>query len=67
MASRKLRFIKHTVPAIGICERCNSEFKSSGITQTDAKSQIRSAYDAHKCTPSDQDASRIVPDSTENK
>ena len=69
MASRKLRILKQTLPAIGICERCNSQFKFTGTTQIDAKSQIKSAFDAHKCIPLDssQNALRIVRESTEGK
>ena len=66
MPSRKLRIVKHSLPAIGICERCNSQFKFTGTTETDAKYQIKSAFDAHKCVPLDssQNALRIVREST---
>jgi len=63
MPKRKLRFVKGTLPAIGICERCNSQFKSSKPSQADAEQEITAAFIAHKCKPMDssQNALRIVP------
>jgi len=69
MASRKLRIVKRTLPAIGVCERCNSQFKATGTSEVDAEAQIKSAFDAHKCKPTDssQNSLRIVQKSTEGK
>ena len=48
---------------IGVCERCNSQFKA------DSKRLVKSAFDAHKCKPTDssQNALRIVREATDNK
>jgi tRNA(Ile2) C34 agmatinyltransferase TiaS len=60
MQKRKLRIVKQTPPAIGVCERCNAQFKGDGI---------QAQFDAHKCKPMDssQNALRIVRESTEGK
>jgi hypothetical protein len=60
MPKRKLRIVKQAPPAIGVCERCNSQFKDADI-------QVQ--FDAHKCKPLDssQNALRIVRESTEGK
>jgi hypothetical protein len=63
MPKRKLRMVKRTPPFLGVCERCNCQFKSNSETK------IRPAFDAHKCTPQDgsQNALRVVREATENK
>jgi hypothetical protein len=63
MPKRKLRLVKRTPPILGVCERCNSQFKFN------SEAEIRSAFDAHKCAPFDssQNALRIVREATENK
>jgi hypothetical protein len=63
MPRRKLRIVKDGPPMIGICERCNAQFKA------DSKQAVKSAFDAHKCKPKDssQNALRIVREATENK
>jgi tRNA(Ile2) C34 agmatinyltransferase TiaS len=60
MQKRKLRIVKQTTPAIGVCERCNAQFKGDGI---------QAQFDAHKCKlmDSSQNALRIVRESTEGK
>jgi ribosomal protein L37AE/L43A len=60
MQKRKLRIVKRSPPAIGVCERCNAQFKGS---------DIQAQFDAHKCvlTDSSQNALRIVREATENK
>jgi len=60
MQKRKLRIVKQSPPAIGVCERCNIQFKGDGI---------QAQFDAHKCTLTDssQNALRIVRESTDNK
>jgi hypothetical protein len=50
MPKRNLRIVKHTHPAIGICERCNAQFKSS---LSDMELDIAQQFDAHKCEPMD--------------
>jgi hypothetical protein len=52
MPKRELRIVKQTPPAIGVCERCNAQFKDEGI---------QAQFDAHKCKPIDssQNALRI--------
>jgi hypothetical protein len=63
MPKRKLRIVKEGPPMIGVCERCNSQFKA------DSEQAVKSAFDAHKCKPTDssQNALRIVREATENK
>ena len=59
MQKRKLRIVK---PSLGICERCNSQFKGE-------TGEIQAAFDAHKCrlTDTSQNALRIVREATEDK
>jgi len=51
---------KRSPQAIGVCERCNAQFKDA---------DIQAQFDAHKCKPMDssQNALRIVRESMENK
>jgi tRNA(Ile2) C34 agmatinyltransferase TiaS len=61
MAKRKLLIVKrYPPPTLGVCERCNAQFKSSGIQEQ---------FDVHKCQPTDssQNALRIVREATEGK
>ena len=53
MDTRKLRIVKPPLPAIGVCEGCNSQFKSDKRSQDEAEIEIRAAFDAHECTPRD--------------
>ena len=44
---RKLRMVKKvSLPAIGICECCNAEFKSSILYP---EAEIQAHFDAHEC------------------
>jgi hypothetical protein len=70
MEKRKLRIVrKIPPPAIGVCERCNCQFKSSKPMWKDADAEIVEAFASHKCNPMDssQNALRIVRESTEGK
>jgi len=69
MPKRKLRIVKRTPPAIGICERCNAQFKSSKPFGDEAATEIGQAFAIHKCKPIDssQNALRIVREATEDK
>ena len=60
MPKRKLRIVKQTPSAIGMCERCNAQFKDPNI---------QAQFDAHECKPIDssQNALRIVREATEGK
>ena len=60
MPKRKLRIVKQTPPALGICERCSSQFKGD---------DVQAQFNAHKCKPVDtsQNALRIVREATEDK
>ena len=49
MDTRKLRIVKPPLPAIGICEACNSQFTSSKRSQEEAEKEINAAFDAHEC------------------
>jgi hypothetical protein len=67
MANRRLRIVKKfPSPVIGVCERCNAQFKSS---KHDAAADVAAQYESHKCKPLDssQNALRIVREATENK
>jgi len=67
MLNKRLRIVKKSPPpAIGVCERCNAQFKSS-LPSPD--SDIQAQFYAHKCklTDSSQNALRIVRESTEGK
>jgi hypothetical protein len=46
---RQLRIVKPPLPAIGVCEACNSQFKSTKTSQHDAENEIKKAFDAHEC------------------
>jgi hypothetical protein len=63
MPNRKLRIVKQTAPMIGVCERCNSQFKA------EFEREIKVAFNAHKCklTDSSQNALRIVREATDDK
>jgi hypothetical protein len=70
MPNRLLRIVKKAPPpAIGVCERCNTQFKSSQPLVDDVEAELRAQFDAHKCKPVDssQNALRIVHESTEGK
>jgi hypothetical protein len=62
MDTRKLRIVKPPLPAIGICEACNSQFKSCKRSQDEAEDEIKAAFDAHECKVMDssQNTQRIV-------
>jgi hypothetical protein len=49
MHARKLRMVKPPLPPIGICEACNSQFKSSKRSPEEAEREIKAAFDAHHC------------------
>jgi hypothetical protein len=53
MDVRKLRMVKPPLPAIGICEACNSQFTSNERSQEEAEKQIKAAFDSHECTRND--------------
>jgi hypothetical protein len=65
MPKRHLRIVKRApLPAIGICERCDTRFRSSEPLEIDMLMELTEAYTAHKCeqTDSNQNALRIVKD-----
>jgi hypothetical protein len=70
MPKRHLRIVKRTpAPAIGVCERCNAQFKSNKPLEIDMLMELTEAFTAHKCQPVDssQNALRIVRESTADK
>jgi NMD protein affecting ribosome stability and mRNA decay len=69
MDTRKLRIVKPPLPAIGVCEGCNSQFKSNKRSEDEVEAEIRAAFDAHKCelTDDNQNTQRFVRDFTEDK
>jgi hypothetical protein len=61
---RKLRIVKRVpLPAIGICECCNAQFKSSILYP---EAEIRAQFDAHECKPL-ENGHRNAGESTEGK
>jgi hypothetical protein len=67
MPKRKLRIVKVSPPPIiGICERCNAQFKSD---DPDPEGDLEAQFNRHECKPMDssQNALRIVREATENK
>jgi hypothetical protein len=63
MNTRKLRIVKPPLPAIGICEACNSQFKSDKLSQEESEKEIKSVFDAHECKVRDQACVLGVSDS----
>jgi hypothetical protein len=51
MDTRKLRIVKPPLPAIGVCEGCNSQFKSDRRSEDEAENEIKVTFDAHECNP----------------
>jgi hypothetical protein len=69
MDTRKLRIVKPPLPAIGVCEGCNSQFKSNKRSEDEVEAEIRAAFDAHRCELMDdsQNAQRVDRSSREGK
>jgi hypothetical protein len=67
MPIRKLRIVKKTPIAAGVCERCGSEF-GSRLSGEAADAEIQTAFDAHKCKTLDssQNALRVVREATKS-
>jgi hypothetical protein len=63
MDTRKLRIVKPPLPALGVCECCKAQFKSSKRSQDEAENEIKAAFDAHECKVRDQACVRGVSDS----
>ena len=64
MPKRNLRIATQDVPIIGICEACNTQFKSFDVDE--AERVVKAQFDAHECEPLDasQAAVRIVREAT---
>jgi hypothetical protein len=69
MDTRKLRIVKPPLPAIGVSEGCNSQFKSDKRSEDGVEAEIRAAFDAHRCELMDvsQNAQRVERDFMEDK
>ncbi len=69
MDTRKLRIVKPPLPAIGVCEGCNSQFKSNKRSEDEVEIEIRAAFDAHRCElmEDSQNAHRVERGSTGDK
>ncbi len=67
MPVRRLRIVKRTPIAAGVCERCGTEF-GSRLSGQDADTEIRTAFESHKCKALDssQNALRVVREATES-
>lgn len=62
MHTRRLRIVKPPLPVIGICEACNSQFKSSKRSQDEAENEIKAAFDAHERKVRDSNQTARWPD-----
>ena len=64
MPKRNLRIVTQDVPIIGICEACNTQFKSFDVDE--AGLVVKAQFDAHECKSlnASQDAVRIVREAT---
>src|ERR1700694_725693 len=63
MPKRNLRIVTQDVPIIGICEACNTQFKSFDVNE--AERIIKDQFDPHECKPLDAsqaDKTPSVPD-----
>jgi hypothetical protein len=59
MPKRILRIVTQDVPIIGICEACNTQFKSFDVDG--AERVVKAQFDAHECKLlASQNAARIV-------
>ena len=68
MDTRKLRIVEPPLPAIGVCEGCNSQVKSNKRSEDEVEAEIRAAFESHKCelTDDSQNAQRVKRDFTED-
>jgi hypothetical protein len=48
MTKRNLRIVTQDVPIVGICEACNTQFKSFNVDG--AERVVKAQFDAHQCT-----------------
>jgi hypothetical protein len=53
MPNRKLRIVKLTPVALGLCEHCNGQFHSLKPSENDAKAEIAAQFDVHQCQRQD--------------
>jgi NMD protein affecting ribosome stability and mRNA decay len=65
MDIRKLRIVKPPLPAIGVCEGCNSQFTSNKRSEDEVETEIRAAFDAHRCELTEE--VRMPSDFTEDR
>jgi hypothetical protein len=64
MPKRNLRIVTQGIPIIGICEACNTQFKSFDVDE--AERVVKAQFDAHECEPlgANHAAVRIVREAT---
>ena len=69
MPKRKLRLVKRVPPILGVCEACNTTFKSIHTDPAAAVADIKVGFDAHKCKRENasQAAARIIKEATEER
>jgi hypothetical protein len=65
MDTRKLRIVKPPLPAIGVCEGCNSQFKSNKRSEDEVEIEIRAAFDIHECNPRESGNQNVHGDTDE--
>jgi hypothetical protein len=69
MAKRKVRIVRRQTPgAVGVCEVCNMQFKSSADQYDQAEWDIGMQFSDHKCKREDENqaAVRIVREATKD-
>src|SRR5947209_19147626 len=66
MPKRDLRVVKRTPIALGICERCNLQFRSKEPAEDDAEAEIWAQFDNHKCRSVDARPEHGKPASAEH-
>ena len=60
MDTRKLRIVKPPLPAIGVCEGCNSQFKSNKRSEDEVEIEIRAAFDAPQVRTEGRQSKRLA-------
>jgi len=49
MPHRKLRIVRLTPIALGLCEHCNGQFHSRKRIEEEAKAELLAQFDVHRC------------------
>ncbi len=67
MVKQSLRIIERGLCKFAVCARCNAQFRSKLLYQSEAEHEIREKYASHKCTPTfaNENTARIAREATE--